>query len=338
MSLRLIELIVPEQDLSDLRELLEEKGFGDTWVEAAPASPGRARMLVPADRTETVTDLIQQRYGHREGFRMLLLPIEATLPHVQEEKRRPEQGPATEERAPASKGPKRISREELYQDIAGGLRVSTTYLVMVILSTFVAAIGLVRGQVAVVIGAMVIAPLLRPNAGLALAATLGDVALTRKSLRAMLAGLALAGSLSILLGLALRVDPSVPELAERTIVGIPDILVAFAAGGAGALAFTTGLPAPLIGVMVAVALLPPLVTAGLLLGAGHVTLAARAAVLLATNVACVNLAGVLTFLAQGVRPRTFWAEEKAKRATRRAIALWIAMLAVLLFLIMVLWS
>ena len=62
---------------------------------------------------------------------------------------------------------------------------------------------------------------------------------------------------------------SVPALAARTQVDPRDVVLALAAGAAGSLAFTTGIPTVVVGVMVAVALLPPLVVAGLLLGGGH---------------------------------------------------------------------
>jgi len=60
--------------------------------------------------------------------------------------------------------------------------------------------------------------------------------------------------------------------------------------------------AALIGVMVAVALLPPLVTFGLLLGVGHMASATGALSLFLINLICVNLAGVTTFLVQSIRP------------------------------------
>jgi uncharacterized membrane protein len=110
---------------------------------------------------------------------------------------------------------------------------------------------------------------------------------------------------------------------------VGDLALALAAGSAGTLAYTTGLPAAVIGVMVAVALLPPLVVAGLMLGAGESALAVGAMVLVLTNVTAVNLAGVATFLAQKVRPRRWWEAERAKRATRIALGTWTAMVAIL---------
>lgn len=90
--------------------------------------------------------------------------------------------------------------------------------------------------------------------------------------------------------------------------------------------------------MVAVALLPPLATAGMLAGAGYGRLALGAASLFLTNVTCVNLAGMLTFLAQGIRPRTWWEAKNAQRATRIAMGFWVALLAVLLIIILLVWQ
>jgi uncharacterized membrane protein len=121
-------------------------------------------------------------------------------------------------------------------------------------------------------------------------------------------------------------DPSTPEIASRTQVGFADVVLALASGVAGTLALTTGLPSSLIGVMVAVALLPPLASFGLLIAGGHFRAAGGALLLLVVNVVCVNLAGVLTFLVQGVRPRRGWVAERAARGARIAVALWLAAL------------
>ena len=95
-----------------------------------------------------------------------------------------------------------------------------------------------------------------------------------------------------------------------------------------------GLPSALIGVMVAVALLPPLVTFGMLLGLRlSRTCTGGALLLLSVNIICVNLAGVATFLFQGVRPRTWWEENRAKKSTRIAIFIWTLLLLILIVVI-----
>ncbi|WP_198420630.1 TIGR00341 family protein [Sulfuriferula nivalis] len=205
-----------------------------------------------------------------------------------------------------------------------------------LLSTIVAAIGLYYNSVAIIIGAMVIAPLLGPNMAMALATTLGDLPLLWRALKASLAGIGTVMVLSVMLGVLLQVDPASPEVSSRNAVALGDIAVALASGAAGALAFTTGVSATLIGVMVAVALLPPLVTFGLLLGGGHMVQATGALSLFLMNLICINLAGVTTFLVQGIRPATWWEKDRAVKATRIALALWAVLLAALISLILLL--
>ena len=307
----------------------------EPWSETLDNERGRVRVLLPTGKTEEVMDLLQQRFSMKPEFRVILLAVQATLPKLEEEKPPPKT--EAEEKKEARKR-FRISREELYETVTGGSKLTFIFLLTVALSTLVAAIGLVRGDVAIIIGAMVIAPLLGPNVAMALAVTLGDTPLLFKSIRTLTAGIALATLIAVVFGLLVKVDPASPQLAARTALGLSDVLLASAAGVAGALAFTTGLPSALIGVMVAVALLPPLVTAGLMLGAGQFDLAIRATALFTTNVACVNLAGVVTFLFQRIQPRTWWEGRRAKKATRWAIIFWAVLLVLLSLLIRFFWN
>jgi uncharacterized hydrophobic protein (TIGR00341 family) len=193
---------------------------------------------------------------------------------------------------------------------------------------------MLRDQTAVVIGAMVIAPLIGPNLALALGTTLGDTDLLARAAWANLTGVALALGGALGLGALVPVDPATSELAARTVIGIVDIALAAAAGAAGALAITRGGATGLVGVMVAVALLPPLVATGLLLGAGHPLAALRAGLLTVTNVVSLNLAAVTTFLVLGVWPRHWRDVEQARASTRLALALWggaVLVLAVVLW-------
>jgi uncharacterized hydrophobic protein (TIGR00341 family) len=198
----------------------------------------------------------------------------------------------------------------------------------------VAVVGLYYNSVAIIIGAMVIAPLLGPNMAMSLGTTLGDMSLLRSAILTALAGIVTTMVLSVFIGILLQANPDLPELASRNGVGMGDIAVALASGCAGALAFTTGVSTALIGVMVAVALLPPLVAFGLLLGGGHPALAMGALSLFLVNLISVNLAGVTTFMAQGIHPATWWEKDQADKATHTALKLWVAMLAVLIILIL----
>ncbi len=116
---------------------------------------------------------------------------------------------------------------------------------------------------------------------------------------------------SVIIGTLVNFDPSIPAIALRTDVAIAGILLAFASGIAGSIAFTTDVSSALIGVMVAVALLPPLAVFGLLLGAGYYYLATGAFLLFLVNFVCINLAGVITFYVQKIRPLHTWEALKA---------------------------
>ena len=330
MALRLIEMVLREKDGGELRELLKEHRVLEHRQVRLPEGEVLVRILLDAEQSEAVLDLLETRYSGAEGNRVVILPVEATLPRAQPEPAALGQPP------PQDQSPERIAREELYEDIKDAARSSRVYLAMVVLSTIVAAVGLYYDSVTIIIGAMVIAPLLGPNVALALGTTLGDLSLLRHALLTSLAGIATTMALSVIIGVFLHVNPASPEVASRTGVGLGDVAVALASGCAGALAFTTGVSATLIGVMVAVALLPPLVTFGMLLGGGHWTSAMSALSLFLMNLICVNLAGMMTFLVQGIRPALWSEKARAAKATRVAIGLWGALLAALLGMMLLL--
>lgn len=330
MAVRLIRISVPEEAGGDLEDLLAEEEADRVGVWRGQGGRAVADVLVPAEDAESFMDRLEGRFGAAEGFRLVVLETEAVLPRP-EEKEEPEAAEEAEDEPGRFRD--RISREELYTDVTEGLRVSPTFLAMAGLSAVVASVGLLRNDVAVIIGAMVIAPLLRPNVGLALAATLADRKLAWKATLANAGGSGLSLALAVGIGLFLEVDPSIPAIASRSVIDYQSLVLALAAGAAGTLAFTRGLAGAVIGVMVAVALLPPLASAGLLLGAGHLRPAVGAFLLTAGNLVSINLAGVVTFLLQGVRPRTWWEVERAKKAALRAAAVWLALLLALLGII-----
>ncbi|MEM6459396.1 MAG: TIGR00341 family protein [Planctomycetota bacterium] len=337
MAYRRIDLTLPDDD-RDPVELCEDFDLIDhhRW----PADPNdehgprRVTLLVREDAAEPVVAKLQELYGDSDVFRAAVIQLAAIAP-VPDEPEADEKNDAgdDEDQKKLKQARGRISKDELLNDLRAGTRVSTTYLVTVLLSSIIAAVGLVRDNPAVVIGAMVIAPLLLPNMSLALGTTLGDFRMMARSLGANAAGLGVCLAFAVAVGWLVDFDPSVKEIASRTEATYSDAALALAAGAAGAVAVTSGVAANLIGVMVAVALLPPLVALGLLLGAGRFELADNTALLVAINLTCVNLAAVATFLCRGVRPATFYEAERARKATYGALTLWVLAVGVTLLLI-----
>jgi uncharacterized hydrophobic protein (TIGR00341 family) len=278
------------------------------------------RILARPEKQQELIDQLQGTLGKDKPWRIAIMPVEATIPELaalEKELRSPEQ----------------TTREELYAAIERDARIDSTFLLLVLLSTVVAAIGLLEDNLAGVIAAMLIAPLLGPNIAMAFGSTLGDRELFARAAvtNAVGVGLSIAGAaLSIagaaLAGLVLPLDTTSTELMARTRLDYATIVLALASGAAGALSVTTRLQSTLVGVMVAVALLPPAVACGYMLGAFELRLAAGAAALLAVNIVCVNLSAQLVFFAKGIKPRN-WIE---RRAAQQSVAIGVAIAAGLL--------
>lgn len=326
MALRIVETHVPVDLAEDAREILESAS-DHCWTQEGGRFGRIVSAVVGAQQTGEVLDRLHARLADRGGLLVLVEPLDGVLP-------RPPASPTTEARAEA-KSAAAVSREEVYANIADTAQLDRIYVALVILASIVAGIGMAKDNTAAVIGAMVVAPLLGPNMALALGMVLGDGRLVRRSLITNAAGLALCFAAAMGLGFAIDADPRAAELAARTRVGVSDLVLALAAGCAGALSYTTGVPTYLTGVMVAVALLPPAVASGILLAQGSIAGAAAALLLVLGNITALTLAAMLTFSWRGMRPRNFWQEDRARRTARIGVVVFAGLLAVLATLIVV---
>lgn len=195
------------------------------------------------------------------------------------------------------------------------------YYTMTLLSATVAASGLLLDAPAVVVGSMVIAP----QVGSALKASVGTVFDDREmivdGLRSQLLGLLFAVAGAAAFGWAIQwlgVGPTrLPSMAfeqinQRVAPGVLSIVVAIAAGFAAALSLATAVPTSLVGVMIAAALIPAAAAVGIGIAWGEPTIAIGAAILLAVNTAAINLTGVGGLWGLGYRP-----EDDNRRETGR---------------------
>lgn len=278
------------------------------------------RMLVADSKLQQTLDSLQNLLGAQCTATVTVLEVEAVLPKEEEDKRKPEKSATS-------------AREALYDDISKNALFDSNYIILVILSTIVAAVGLITDNTAVVIGAMVIAPFLGPNIALSFSTALGDTSLMKKAAKTLLGGLILSVALSVVIGLLVCCDITGRELVSRTVAGIDTVVLALAAGAAAALSISTGVSSALVGVMVAVALLPPATTLGIMLGHNRLDLAYGAGLLLAINIVCINLATKIVFVLKGIRPRVWLEKEKAKKAMTVYIVGWLLTLSVLMALL-----
>jgi len=321
--MKIIEVIADESYIDSIKNIADKNDASDFWVVSSGREERKVvRILVKPEQRQIILDALQGILSTSLSARVVVIPIEATLPREEEPEKKTKIISAAE-----------TTREELYDSIGKNAHLNRTYLLLIFLSTVVVAIGLLKDNVAVVIGAMVIAPLLGPNLALALGTALGDTDLMWKAFKTGLAGMSLALVLSILIGIFWPLNVESRELLARTYVGLDSAVLAMASGAAAVISLTSGIPSILVGVMVAVALLPPAATMGLMLGAGQTDLAYGAAFLLAVNIVAINLSAKLAFLIQGIKPRTWLEKKKAKQSMLSYIIIWVLTLAALLFVI-----
>lgn len=317
--MRMLEVITSAGHRDAIVRLARQHEALDVWNGHLDEDGRQAvRILIPADRYPPLLDELEGRLSATKNSRIVVFSVDAALPREEEKSgEKKEQGRIT------------ASREELYKEVSLGARLDGNFVLLVVLSTIVAAIGLLENNVAVIIGAMVIAPLLGPNIALALGTALGDTELMWRALKTNLVGILIAFGLSLLIGLLWPMPTLSGELLSRTDVGLAGIALALASGAAAVLSLTTRVSSVLVGVMVAVALLPPTTSIGLMLGSGHFDPALGAALLLATNIVCVNLSAKLVFLFKSVKPRTWLEQQKARQSMSAYILLWLVSLLIL---------
>jgi uncharacterized hydrophobic protein (TIGR00341 family) len=343
---RLIEMIIPESELENLKEVLKDQRPMNLWVQPLteiwvyPEGDEEVKfvengimikMLLEEEDTERLLDTLEQKFSQSKGFRINLISLAASVPL-------PQTIEVPQAKVAAKKNEnenERISRQELYGTIENNARVTKVYLALMVFSSIVAAIGLLGNNPVVIIGAMVIAPLLGPIMALSLAITIADRPLARNAFMASVFGLALTVGISALLGYFFSADPTNTEITSRAEVNLVDIALALASGGAGALALTTGLSGALIGVAISASLVPPLVIFGLMLGSGDIYTALSAMLLFLVNLICINLAGTAVFISQGIKPSTWWEAKRARRETSIAILVWMVLLIILALIIQI---
>ncbi|MCB1364448.1 MAG: TIGR00341 family protein [Rhodobacteraceae bacterium] len=330
MTLCLVVVSAPRPRVDRLVALAGEHDVTDIRVHDETQAPDRATigLLAGQGSRQELIDALQSLLEAEDDWRITLLPVDTTVPYPESEEERDSAAESErKEREARSIGGR--TREEIYDSVWSQANIDRNYLVFVVLSTVVASLGMVENNVAVVVGAMVIAPLLGPNLAFAVGVALGDERLMLRAALTNLAGLALVLVLGFFLALVVPIDPEAGELAARTRVGFDGIAIALASGMAAALSMVTGLSSALVGVMVAVALLPPTVAVGIYLGLGLPGPASGAALLVSVNIVCVNLAAQIVMISRGIRPRTWYEKKGARKATIINATVWFSLLVAL---------
>jgi uncharacterized hydrophobic protein (TIGR00271 family) len=197
----------------------------------------------------------------------------------------------------------REDRVEAYRLIRQGGRPNRDFYTMIALSASIASLGLILDSAAVIIGAMLVAPLMSAIIGMGMASIHGDLRFLLMTLRATLLGSGIAILTGFLFGLINFHGDTTHQILQRTNPSTLDLVVALVSGVAAAYALCRkNVSNSLPGVAIAVALVPPLSTVGVCLSIGFFGLAWGALKLFLSNMVAIVFASALVFASFGFKP------------------------------------
>ena len=190
----------------------------------------------------------------------------------------------------------RDERLDLVHQLEQNAQVNIDFIMMMVFSTSLASLGLLADSTAVVIGAMLVAPLMGPLVAAGHSLVQANFSLFKKSLGVTGIGLGIGFAASLIFGiLNLGFEPTL-EIESR---GTPDLLdlgIGLLSGMTAA--YATGrsnVMTTLAGVAIAAALVPPLAVVGIALTHGKPIISGNATILLITNIVAIILGAAIVF-------------------------------------------
>ena len=212
-------------------------------------------------------------------------------------------------------------RAEVFTEMRHSARARVDFFILTSLASAIATLGLALDSSAVIIGAMLVAPLMSPILALAHGIVLGNLLMVRRSSASIVQGVGVAVAVSIVFSLFVPSATPTSEILARTQPNLLDLMVALASGAAAAYAVSRkSVAAALPGVAISAALVPPLCVVGFGLAKSEFAVAGGSLLLFVTNLAAIVLVGGIVFMLLGVRPRRGERGSYVRRAIVVAIA------------------
>ncbi len=211
-------------------------------------------------------------------------------------------------------------RAEIAIAMRQGAQPSIDFFVLIFLAATIATFGLLQNSGAVIIGAMLVAPLMSPIASMAMGLVEGNGQLVRVAAEATVKGIILAVSVGVAVTLLSPATQVTDQILARTQPTLLDLAVALASGAAAGYALSRKqVAAALPGVSIAVALVPPLCVVGYGIATSRYTIAGGGLLLFATNLVAIVLAAAIFFLLMGFRPLTTQQTEHLQQGLRLSL-------------------
>ena len=203
----------------------------------------------------------------------------------------------------------------VFKLLSDGARPTIEYYILTVLSCIIATTGLIQGSTATIIGAMIVAPLMTPILAFSLGVIWGDIDLIKTSMQSIAKGAIIAILISAIIAYLVPIPTYSAEIIARTKPSLFDIIVAVASGIVGAYGNANKkISNTLVGIAIAVALMPPLCTIGIGVGKFNREIATGATILFIINLVSISLAGAVVFWAMKIHPVLADEGEVKKRA------------------------
>ena len=320
--MRLVQVYIPTGERGSILEVLDAADVEYGLTDESGAGPFEAIASIPATPAAVDPLLSRLRSGglHRDS-RVVVLAAETIVTGRDR---------SLNERFAGT----RISRDELQaraEELAPAL---STFLALLVLSTIIATAGLLTNSAATIIGAMVVAPLMGPAIAAGVGVVVDDESLAARGITLQVFGVLTAVATAAVIGYLLRgtvvLPPgfdvtTVPEVRERVTPTILSLFLALGSGAAAVVSLTRNVGSVLVGVAIAVALVPPAATAGLGIAWSHPTVVLTAGTLVLVNMLAINLTALILLWLSGYRPhRAASVERTLRTVVSRAVVLVVA--------------
>lgn len=320
--MRLVQVSVPKGKEETVRAVLEDNDI--EYVVTAETTDRTYDSLIsfplPINAVEPILDELRDAGINDKDAYTVVLDVEAVISEdFFELQERYETNGADEVQ---------IAREELLtkaQELSPG---TSTYIVMTIFSAVVATAGLLLDSPAIIVGAMVIAPLMGPAISASVGTVIDNQKLFSRGIRLQLAGIGLsvvsATLFSLLVKNAYFIPPglditTITSIRSRLTPDFLELVVALAAGAAAAVSLTAGVSTALVGALIAAAVVPPIAIVGIGIAWGLPMVVLGASILVLVNMVSINLSALAVLWVSGYRPEQWFSRNRAHSATIKRI-------------------
>ena len=328
--MRLLQVAAPTGKRDTVLDALDEEGVDYVVTDETSGRDVTAVVYapLPTPAVEPVLERLQEAGIDDSSFTVVLDASTVVSRQFDE----------LEERYAEDRDEDRIARQELYSRASDLAPTTRTYVVMTVISAIIATAGLLLDSPAVVVGSMVIAPLIGPAMAASVGTVIDDQEMFTRGVKLQVVGMLIAVVSAATFAAFVRylhlVPPgldivSIPEIRERLVPDFLSLAVALGAGVAGALSLSSGVSAAIVGVMIAVALIPPAATVGIGLAWGLPMVSLGSGILALVNGFSINLAALLVLWYNGYRPEHWFRQDEARASTLKRIAVLAAAIAVL---------